>query len=314
MLNEVRVKDEHPFWTKLGIEIARVVWRHEDIIEPYLENNTYYKVFDSDDRFKSMKVLLGITNLIDSLVGEIIDDGVTESAKSLSKLPYYSDIQFYLKHQAASEIIHKKVYNKQFILFIEPSQRDTINQKATELLQPLVTAAEGCDTSVKQLMLCFTIESILIPVIFNYINDLKTIVDSEATSDNIAKQILTTIYSANRLILRDEMLHVSGGGGIISELSKLNLIKRSDIDEAITVVKTVVVNIMKEINSTRQDVFEALECVTYGIFYGKYINYDQFPCLSFIKATFPSIDGFFKGSVTSYINGSGSVMEDPVIL
>jgi hypothetical protein len=159
--------------------------------------------------------------------------------------------------------------------------------------------------------------------VFNYINDLKTEEvwkmlesdDEQKAKNSQVKQIINTVLSANRLILRDEMLHVSGGSELIQEFRRRKLIDAKMISEALSLVDSVVKTMIEAVDDADRSypVLQAMNCITFAAMYGRKFSYDEYPCLSFVKAMIPSIDGFFRGSVTSYLNGDAVIIDDPII-
>lgn len=299
------------FWEKMTSKMVQVVWHYNDVSIPFRDHDCYDSFSQS---MPGLKLMLGVTNLIDSLVDDIIESDIKTAVSTLSAHPSYSDISLYLALQDAAEIVHKRVYKTQFDLVVSPQERNEMNAKARSILNPLVEIADNASPP-ECLLLCVVIEGLLIPTVFSFINDLKDInIDN---MDVLAKQIITTILAANRLILRDEMLHISGGSELVRQLVSIGLISYGDIDNMISKVCGVVHDLIDNLslinderyNQILSDMIEVLHKSLRGF----QVEFGDYNSLSFVKAMIPSIDGFFKGSVTSYLNGDVKQIESPII-
>ena len=309
-LRETPITEASEIWEEITKKMVQVVWHYGDVIVPNRPRDV--SEYFNEGQMSVLKKSLGITNLIDSLVGDLIDNGVEDAARALSNLPNYDDIRLYLSLQSASEIVHQKVYKLQFDLVTHPSERHELNDRCKEILQPLVDfTKDRCGADL--LILCVSIECMIIPVVFKIINDTKSVDLSNYPLQ--VQNVVTTILATNRLILRDELLHVSGGSELIRQLQKLGIIRRSRIQETIQFVSELLRNIVSFLTHSGHDdqLLSEIEVMVQCVMAGRSIPFNDLTTLTFVKATMPSIDGFFRGSVTSYLNSSNEIVVDPVI-
>lgn len=309
-LRETPIVEPSEIWERITKQMVQVVWHYSDVIIPNRPKDV--SEYFNEGQMSVLKRSLGITNLIDSLVGDLIDEGIVDASRAISSSPNYDDIRLYLSLQSASEIVHQKVYKLQFDLVTHPSERDALNERCKDILRSLVEFSKNCCSS-DLLILCVCIECMIIPVVFKIINDTKSVDLSNYPLQ--VQNVVTTILAANRLILRDELIHVSGGSELIRQLMNMGLIKRSRIQETIQFVSELLKNIVSFITQADYDkqLLSEIEVMIQCVMTGRSIPFNDLPTLTFVKATMPSIDGFFRGSVTSYLNSSNEVIINPII-
>ena len=315
-------------------DMMRNVWHDDDVQPPAIDSESKYVDIISEFSRRlgyNLSHVLSLLNAVDFAVSSLIDYSTNIVISNMSNKPTYDDIKLFALHQAASEIIHQKVYTTQFNLLTKSEEREELNRRALELLQPLADLALDQSSTEKygtkahklNVLLCTSIECVIIPLVFNIINDFKEIEINyhEKDKDHIlANEVIQVVLTANRFILRDEMDHVSGGCILINEMMKED-ITIEDVHRVIDYVKRVLINCLPYMihsdndNSMKKSlaVMDIMANIFLDVLKGKEVHFDQYPELSMIKATIPTIDGFFYGIVTAYMTGNSEYKSQPVI-
>jgi len=293
-------------WENIVTRMIIIAWSPSDVIPPFVGGDNHHSVVSKMicDRGVDIRYALTLTNFIDSIVGEILDNSTKTLAKSLSGMPFYNYIRLFLSHQESSEIVHQIVYKLQFEYLVPEDVKDQYSEKIINLLKPLSRPMPDETAIIMSLL----IEAILIPIVFSIINDFRDL-DSYLT-DESTNQLITMVLSANKLILRDELTHVIGGITLIQDLERYGCLSLSKgLECHLGVVGSIADNMINSCvaPSNRKkyiDVKNNLVLLVKAQLQGKYTSISDYQNLSFISASLPSIDGFFHGTATSYLNGS----------
>lgn len=377
-------------WKELSIKLIQIAWLHHDIASPIRHHDDMDDFNQYFSERLNLKKSLTIVNLIDSLVGETVEQSMLSITKYFTGMDIESDVRICLLQQLSSEVVHQSVYKTQFDLVVNPEERDAYLLEARRLLQPLVhlcnaereerccsssdasssscsskrsssnsesssdsasssddtsetsskvsdymvikivdskkinkslsssrsletssSDASSCYSECNNLIISTSIEAMLIPCIFNLINNLKTS-NATYTSNNYVNRVVTLLMTTNRLILRDEMMHISLGVKIIRTLLRMNVLDMETVLDIIQTVSDVSYDVCKYINED-ENIVTTMKHILIEMCNGNYVSLTDHECLKFIPAMFPSIDNFFRGSVTSYLTPRNEYLDNPLI-
>ena len=302
---EVSLVGRDTTWEELCNRMMKILWSDTDILLPQIDDDSYHNIITNLIPIVGVDIryALTLTNFIDSIVGTIIKTSSTSICDKLKGYKFYDKLDLYLMIQSVSEKTHEIVYKTQFDAIVPADMKDSYTERIQKLLIPISTIL----TKETGVLLGTLIESIIIPLVFCIINDFRDVIQ---TDSKIANEILTTIVSANRFILKDELTHILGGINFIKHIELYSNIKILDqLDEMMNRINIVASNLIDEsVYESQKERYNQIKNDLISITYNqlkqsnKNVSIDQYINLPFISSAIPSLEGFFHGTFTSYSN------------
>jgi len=300
---------------------GKIVWFESDVILPLIDVDSYHLMINKiiTNLKLDIRYAITLTNLIDSIVGGILEESSKFMADQLKGCSFYDQLRLYLTYQEASELTHQIVYKKQFNALVPHQDRDKYINSVRELLHPLTNVLNH-HTGV---LLATLIESILIPLIFSVIDEFRDL-PSTMHLDKLTKEILAMVIAANKFIFRDELTHIEVGLHFIRDLKHYALKNPlNELDKMLNLVDQVatdfIVNCVDSSALDKIQLYMDRKNTLIEIIKNKLLNLDNITMnnyleLPFIRADKPSLEGFFRGSYTSYLTATKYIPTDKIYI
>jgi hypothetical protein len=320
------------------------IWYYTDIQIPNVTSlSNYLPLIKKYSLGYNIPEILSLINVIDFTVESLIDYSTSKVIESFEGNPMYDDLKLFIHLQAASEIIHQKSYTIQFNLVTREEDREHLITKAISYVDQLTVLAKDYSDEQKygvkahklNVILCSTIEVIVIPLIFNIICHIKKSInsryDTKIEDEELANKVITAITQANRMITRDELDHIKGGCYIIRQLYEEG-ITEEDVKSVVGKVKGVVNNwlpymmdhtttvivddeiVVVDLIKKSNQVMNTMEEIYYRMIKGEEVDLTQYEDLDMLLALLPSIEGQFRGTTTNYETRAVVYIDNPELL
>ena len=301
----------------LAQRMLSIVWHSTDIAYPKYINQDHLKslnIIGEKIGNVDIKIVFALTNFIDSIVGNILEKVVRTSIEKLENDNDYSEIKFSVCLQEAAEIVHQKVYRDQFEICIPYEEQNNYKILVTNLLETFLSDINKLNDNQK-LIASVSIEAIVIPLDFTVINEIKDYIQDASET---CKRVLTNIFAANKLILRDELTHVELITFIIKKL-KIYQTEKKECRNTIKIVREFTRNFISYLTvnpivyDRYNNVTNIMIKVLLKLLQNKPVDLSNYPELTMMRAAVPTLSNFFHDT-PSYLTGKFSNIKSVKII